>query len=233
MRLTPKRIAKLLKQPGRHFDGHGLYLQVASPTSASWLLRFMKDGRERWLGLGPLRLVGLKEARVRAREEQRKLKLDGVDPVEAKKAAKAERALAAAKSMTFKQAAKSYFDQHQSKWRNLKHTKQFLSTLEAYAFPTIGNLPVGAIDTGLVLKCVEPHWRDKTETMSRVRGRIENVLDWCTVRGYRTGDNPARWKGHLAEVLPARGQIAKIEHHAALPGAIFRHLWPNSEAARA
>jgi integrase len=214
--LTPKRIAKLLKKPGRHHDGHGLYLQVAAPTSASWLLRFMRDGRERWLGLGPLRLVGLKEARIRARDEQRKLKIDGIDPVEDKKAAKAARALAAAKAMTFVDAAKAYHLQHEAKWRNAKHSAQFLSTLKAYAFP-IGNLPVAAIDTGLVLKCIEPIWQTKTETASRVRGRIESVLDWATVRGYRTGDNPARWKGHLAEVLPSRGQIAKVEHHAALP----------------
>jgi integrase len=217
MALTPKRIAKLLKRPGRHHDGHGLYLQVASPTSASWLLRYMRDGRERWLGLGPLRLIGLKDARIRARDEQRKLKIEGIDPVENRRVAKAARALAAAKAMTFADAAKAYHAQHEAKWRNAKHSAQFLSTLKAYAFPTIGNLPVGAIDTGLVLRCVEPIWQEKTETASRVRGRIENVLDWATVRGYRQGDNPARWKGHLAEVLPGRGQIAKVKHHAALP----------------
>jgi integrase len=226
MALTPKRIAKLRKRPGRHHDGHGLYLQVINPTSASWPLRYVRHGKERMLGLGSLRLVGLKEARVRAREAQRTLKLDGVDPVEDRKAKKAERALAAAKSMTFEQAAKDYHTQHQRKWKNAKHTAQFLSTLKDYAFPHIGKLPVGAVDTGLVLKVLEqktdgddPFWVAKTETASRVRGRIESVLDWATVRGYRTGDNPARWKGHLSEVLPGRGEIAKVEHHAALPYA--------------
>jgi integrase len=217
--LTPKRIAKLLKKPGRHFDEHGLYLQTRGTGAASWLLRYERDGRERWAGLGSYRLLGLKDARIRAREEQRKLKLDGIDPIEHRKAAKTARQLAAARSLTFADAAKAYNDAHERKWGNPKHRAQFLSTLRAYVFPVIGNLPVGAVDTGLVLKCVEPIWTDKTETASRVRGRIESVLDWATVRGYRTGDNPARWKGHLGEVLPGRGQIAKVEHHAALPYA--------------
>jgi integrase len=121
--------------------------------------------------------------------------------------------------MSFSQAAQGYFDQHERKWKNPKHREQWLSTLRTYVDPIIGRLSVADIDTGLVLKCIEPIWHDKTETANRTRGRIEAVLDWATVRGYRQGDNPARWKGHLAEVLPARGQIAKHEHHAALPYA--------------
>ena len=217
MALTAKRVVKLRKRPGRYHDGHGLYLQVFNPNSASWVLRYMRHGKERMLGLGPTRLVGLKEARELAREQHRKLKIDGIDPVEDRKAKKVEAALAAARTMTFAECAEAYFRQHEGKWRNAKHTMQFLTTLKRYAFPTIGQLPVASIDTPLVLKCIEPHWGTTTETASRVRGRIASVLDWATVRGYRTGDNPARWKGHLSEVLPARGSIAKVEHHPALP----------------
>jgi integrase len=168
------------------------------------------------MGLGPLHTFSLAEARERARKARQQL-ADGIDPLRAREAQRATQALEAARAMTFEQAVRAYFDGHERKWRNAKHRAQFLSTLKTYAFPRIGSLPVAAIDTGLVLKCIEPIWQDKTETASRLRGRIEAVLDWATVRGYRTGDNPARWKGHLAEVLPARGQIQKTNHHAALP----------------
>jgi integrase len=214
--LTTKRIAKLRRRQGRFHDGHGLYLQVLGPKSASWILRYVKHGKERMLGLGPLIVVGLKEARERAKAARLQL-LDGIDPVEDRKAKKVERALAAAKTMSFADCAAAYHTQHEGKWKNAKHAAQFLSTLRTYAFPVIGTLPIASIDTPLVLKVVEPIWQDKTETASRTRGRIESVLDWATVRGYRSGDNPARWKGHLDQVLPARGSIAKVEHHAALP----------------
>jgi integrase len=216
MKLTAKRVVRFLKKPGRYPDGDQLYLKVSTPGRASWILRYERDGHERMLGLGPLHTIGLSEARIRAKAARQQL-LDGLDPIDQRRAQKAERALAAAKAMTFAQAAQAYFDQHERKWKNRKHAAQFISTLRAYVFPKIGALSVAAIDTGLVLKCIEPQWHAKTETMSRVRGRIESVLDWATVRGYRTGDNPARWKGHLSEVLPARGAIAKTTHHAALP----------------
>jgi len=182
----------------------------------SWLLRYELNGKERFYGLGPLHTVSLKDARERARKARLQL-LDGIDPIAAKQQRKADAALAAAKAITFETAARQYFDQHAAKWRNRKHRAQFLSTLQTYAYPTLGKLPVAAIDTGLVLKVIEPIWPTKTETASRVRSRVEAVLDWATVRGYRTGDNPARWKGHLAEVLPARGKIRRTIHHAALP----------------
>jgi hypothetical protein len=211
MSLTIKRVARLLNAPGRHFDGAGLYLQVPEPgkkaprkNRASWLLRYERDGVERYMGLGPLHTVGLEEARERARQA-RLLLLDGVDPIEDRKAKQAERALAQARALTFEDAARQYFDQHEKKWRNPKHRAQFVSTLRDYAFPKIGKLSVAAIDTGLVLKCLEPIWPTKTETASRVRGRIEAVLDWATVRKYRQGENPARWVGNLEHVLPAPG----------------------------
>jgi integrase len=141
--------------------------------------------------------------------------LDGVDPLEAKASAKAARGLAAAKTFIFQDAANKYFEQHKRKWKSKKHSDQFLSSLEAYAFPVIGKLSVAAIDKGLVLKCIEPIWTTIPETASRVRGRIETVLAWATVHDYRSGENPARWKGHLQHALPARGKTK--EHHPALP----------------
>jgi integrase len=215
MKLTAKRVAKLLKRPGRYPDGDNLYLQVSRPGKASWLLRYERDARERMLGLGAIGTISLGEARERAKAARQQL-LDNVDPIDRKRAQRAERALEAAKAMTFAQAAQAYYDRHEKTWKNAKHRAQFLSTLEMYVYPKIGNLPVGEIDTGLVLKCIEPIWSDKTETASRVRGRIENVLGWATVRGYRKGDNPARWRRHLSEVLPMRGKVTKVEHHSAL-----------------
>lgn len=215
MALTAKRIAKL-NTPGRYGDGHGLYLQVMSPTNRSWLLRYQRNGRERWLGLGPIHTFDLNEARMRARKARQQLH-DGLDPLEVRSAERAAAALAAARALTFEAAAQGYFDAHEGSWKNAKHRAQFLSTLKTYAFPKIGRLPVAGIDTGLVLKVIEPIWHDKTETANRVRGRIEAVLDWATVRGYRVGDNPARWRGHLSEALPARDKIQRTVHHAALP----------------
>jgi integrase len=212
--LTARKVATTNK-PGRYADGHGLILQVQSKDSKSWLFRYERGGRERWMGLGPVHTISLADARERALKARRLL-LDGIDPLDARKAEKAARALEAARAITFERATRDYFDQHEKSWKNGKHAAQFLTTLETYAFPVLGKLPVAAIDTSLILKVLEPIWPTITETASRVRGRIEAVLNWATVRGYRSGENPARWKGHLAEVLPARGKIAKIEHHAAL-----------------
>jgi integrase len=213
--LTAKRVAKARKQPGRYPDGAGLYLQVTSPQAASWILRFERNGVERMLGIGPLHTVGLAEARERAKMARLQL-LDGVDPVDARKAAKAAKALEAAKLVTFQECAENHFEQHQSKWRNGKHRQQYISSLRAYVFPVIGKLPVSAIDTGLVLKCLEPIWQTIPETASRVRQRIEAVLDYATVRNLRVGDNPARWSGHLEHILPALRAAASIEHYPAL-----------------
>ena len=217
MALTVKRVERL-KQPGRYLDGRGLYLQVLSKSNRSWLLRFQRDGRERWMGLGSVHDFSLDEARERARKARQQLK-DGIDPLDARRADKAARALEAAKTMSFRQCAEAYIAANRGAWKNAKHGGQWTNTLLTYVYPHIGNLPAAAIDTGLVLKCIEPIWKDKTETASRVRGRIESILDWAGVRGYRTGDNPARWRGHLEHVLPAKSKVAKPTHHAALPYA--------------
>jgi Phage integrase central domain/Arm DNA-binding domain len=215
MPLTVKRIAKL-RDRGRYLDANGLYLQVESPTNRSWLLRYERGGRERWMGLGPLHAFDLEAARRRAQFHRQQL-ADGVDPLDARKAERTKQALAAAKSITFEDAANQYFEFHQAKWKNAKHRGQFLSSLRDHAFPVLARVPVADVDVGLVLKCLELAWRRIPETASRTRGRIESVLDWATVRGFRTGENPARWKGHLSEVLPARVQIAKVQHHAHCP----------------
>lgn len=158
----------------------------------------------------------LLEARLRAARAS-ELVAAGIDPLDEKRKQRQQDAIKKARELTFEQAAHAYYEGRAAKWKNAKHSAQFLSTLKTYAFPIIGSLPVADIDTPLVLKCIEPHWTTKTETMSRVRGRIEKVLGWATVRHYRKGDNPARWNGHLVEALVAPGDIAKPKHHPALP----------------
>jgi integrase len=203
-----------------HADGGGLYLQVTPSGAKSWIFRFMLHGRAREMGLGPLHTISLAEARERARE-CRKLRLDGIDPVEARSAKRAKERLAAATAMTFAECAERYIAAHRTGWRNPKHAAQWPSTLQTYAYPVFGLLPVQAIDTALVTKAIEPIWQAKPETASRVRGRIEAVLDWAKVRGYRDGENPARWRGHLDKLLPARAKVRKVEHHPALPYAVM------------
>ncbi len=214
-KLTARQVETMTK-PGKYADGNGLYLQIAAGGSKSWLVRYMRDGKARAMGLGPVAVVPLSTAREKALEAQRTIR-EGMDPIEARQAQKQERALAEAKAITFRKAAEQYIAAHRSGWKNAKHAAQWTSTLETYAYPVIGNLSIAAIDTGLVLKIVEPIWQSKTETATRVRSRIENILDWATVRGYRQGDNPARWRGHLEKSLPARSKVRKVKHHAALP----------------
>lgn len=199
-----------------HPDGGGLYLQVATGGSKSWIFRYRFHGRERQMGLGPLHTVSLAEARDLALQA-RKMKLQGIDPIEAKRASRAALRLEAAKSVSFDAAVASYLQANRSGWKNAKHADQWESTLRTYASPHFGALPIAAVDTSLVLKALEPIWASKAETASRVRGRIEAVLDWATVRGHRTGENPARWRGHLDKLLPAPRKVAAVEHHPALP----------------
>jgi len=225
-RLKPVDLPRL-KKPGYYHDGGGLYLDVRSggggPTRV-WVLRYTRFGNARTMGLGALHTISLADARQKAREA-RKLLLDGVDPIEARKAQRAAQWLSKANAMTFKDAAEAYIAAHEIEWKNAKHRAQWGSTLSIYAYPVLGDLPVAAIDTGLVIKVVEPIWNAKPETASRLRERIESVLDWAAARGYRSGDNPARWRGHLENLLPAlakakravRQARSKGEHHTALP----------------
>lgn len=213
-RMTAMEVAKR-KAKGRFADGGGLYLQVSASGAKSWLFRFMLNGRARQMGLGPVHIVSLSDARVRA-AEYRRLCLDGIDPIEARRQRRQQARLEAAKAITFKDAADAYVKAHQAAWRNAKHIAQWRSTLATYAEPVIGGLSVQAVDTALVLKVLEPIWVKKPETASRMRGRLEAVLDWARARGYRDGDNPARWHGHLDKLLPKRSKVRSVEHHAAL-----------------
>ena len=145
------------------------------------------------------------------------MRLAGVDPIKARKAALAESRLEAARSITFKDAAEAYIKAHEAGWRNAKHANQWRNTLETYAYPGLGSLPVQGVDVALVMRVLEPIWATKTETASRVRGRIESVLDWASARGYRLGENPARWRGHHENLLPRRSRVQRVEHHPALP----------------
>jgi integrase len=178
--------------------------------------RFMLAGKAREMGLGPLPDTTLSEARGKALEA-RKLRWEGIDPIEHRKAVRAHARLDAAKAITFKECADAYIRAHKAGWRNAKHADQWESTLTTYADPVFGSLPVQSIDTGLVMRVLEGIWGEKPETAGRVRGRIEVILDWATVRGYRQGENPARWRGHLDKLLPKRSKVARVEHHSALP----------------
>jgi integrase len=216
MNLTAKRIAKLLKRPGRHGDGFGLYLQVMTPGRGSWLLRYERNGRERAMGLGSTADFTLAEARQRARAARQQL-ADGIDPLEQRREERACKALEAARAVTFKDCAAQYFAAHADGWGNAKHRAQFMSTLRTYAFPVIGALPVQAINEPMVLKILSPIWKEKTTTAKRVRNRIAAVLDWAAAAKFRTGTNPARWEGHLEHLLAAPDKIANRRHHPALP----------------
>jgi integrase len=214
--LTQRQIERA--KPGRYHDGHGLYYVVKNANNKGWQFRFEIDGHEQWMGIGPLHTIGPKEARKRA-EAARLLLLDGVNPIDHRRAEKAARKAAAAKALTFRAAAEQFHRLHEHEWSNHKHAAQVITTLRAYAFPVLGDMNVADVTTADVLKVVEPIWISKTETASRVRGRIEAVLGWAQVRGYRSGDNPARWRGHLDQALPKRSKVAPVEHHPALPYA--------------
>jgi integrase len=219
-RLSPGKVAKTTGTAGKTTllaDGNGLYLRIGPTGSKSWLLRYMAGRKSHDMGLGSLALVGLREAREHALQQRRLLRLEGIDPIAKRRAARQAAIIEAASAMTFKSCAEAYIAAHKAGWKNPKHAAQWPSTLQTYVYPIFGDLPVQAVDVGLVTKAIEPIWSTKPETASRVRGRIESVLDWATVRGYREGENPARWRGHLEKLLPARRKVAAVEHHAALP----------------
>jgi integrase len=205
-----------LTVPGRYAVGDGAYLQVSPGGTRSWLFRYKLDGRARHMGLGPFDLVSLAEARQKAQDARRNI-LDGIDPLEAKQDAKARRRSDAAKLLTFKDCADRMMRSHSAAWKNPKHRQQWQNTLATYVYPIFGDLPVQEIDPGLVLRVLEPIWTTKPETAGRVRGRIEAVLDWAKARGTRTGENPARWRGHLDKLLPNRSKVAKVRNHPAMP----------------
>lgn len=207
-----------LDSPGLHFVGGvaGLALQVTGTGARSWILRVMVGGKRRDMGLGgypDVMLAGAKEA---AREARKQIK-NGIDPIEDAKTKRSELYAARASAMTFSEAAKAYIAVKEHEWKNDKHGDQWRNTLATYADPVIGNVFVRDIEQSHVMRVLEPIWMSKTETAKRLRGRIEKVLDWARVRGYRSGENPARWRGHLDTLLQAPGKVQTVEHHPALP----------------
>jgi len=232
LRQTGKLAAVSLKNlnPGLHGDGGGLWLQVTpNERGRSWVFRYSFNGKAHEMGLGSLDTLGLAEAREQAKQCRQLLKgtpiKPPVDPIEHRRALRAAAKVDAAKAMTFRACAEAYIAAHQAGWRNAKHAAQWPSTLGTYVYPVFGDLSVQAIDTGLVMRALEPIWQKKPETASRLRGRIEAVLDWARTAGYREGENPARWRGHLQNLLmkissaakAARRATGRGEHHAALP----------------
>ena len=208
-----------IDQPGFHPVGGvpGLLLQVSPGGGRSWVLRVMVGGRRRGFGLGSFPAISLGGARQKARELREKL-AQGIDPVAERQAVHAAHIAAQAKRLTFQEAAEQYHATKEKEFRNAKHRKDWISSLNRYAFSEIGNVPVGDVALPHVLKALEPIWESKTETATRVRQRIESVLAWAAVRGYRQGDNPARWLGNLDAVLAKPAKVGKGKrHHPALP----------------
>jgi integrase len=230
--LSAKKVERV-KAKGRYADGTlpGLYLQVSARGAKSWLLRYEIDGRKRWMGLGSASVFNLREARERARSARQKI-ADKIDPLELRRAERVKQAQASARALTFREAAGRYFEANSSAWSNAKHREQFTSSLATYVYPIIGDLDVANIETADVLRVLEQpvaaerrgwlagrFWDVRTTTADRTRRRIALTLDWASVRGHRLSGapNPARWKGHLDQVLPSPADVAKTNHHRALP----------------
>lgn len=213
-----------IKEPGVYCDGAGLYLQVKETGSKSWVFRYMLKGRARWMGLGPLPDVSLAEARDKAALARKTLRDEKADPLEKRRASDAEKQearaaddLAKARSITFADAAREYIKLMAPGWKNAKHAGQWTNTIEKYVNPIIGGLPVDSIDTALVRNVLAPIWTEKPETAARVRGRIESILDWAKVAEHRSGENPARLRGHLEHSLAKMPRSKRVKHHPALP----------------
>lgn len=231
--LTPLQVKNA--KPGRHADGDGLHLLVKKTKARSWVYRFMLNGKARDVGLSRcpeaidlLRRTGgedltLAQARDVATIYRMKVKA-GIDPLTQREedaaAVAAERQARNAANVTFRAAAETYIQTNEDSWRNSKHRKQWKSTLGTYVYPIMGDMPVADIATNHVLAVLEPIWKEKAETANRIRGRIEVILDAAKVRGYRKGENPARWRGHLAQILPARTRLSRGHHKAAPYGKI-------------
>lgn len=221
-KLTALSVARQSK-PGYFGDGGGLVLQVSVSGAKSWLFRYRRHGRIRELGLGSLRTIDLGTARNEAKRCREQLQL-GRDPLDERHLDKVNAALERGRRMSFDECAAAYIDAHRSGWRNAKHVAQWESTLATYASPLIGKLPVATVDTDLIVKVLSPIWKSKTETATRLRGRIEAILGWATVSKFRQGDNPARWRDHLENLLAAPGKIARVKNHPALAWSEIRHF---------
>lgn len=212
---------KAKKTRGKLWDSRGLFLQVTlgkdNTPHRSWSVRVrVPGGKVREMGLGSYPTIDLAMARTRA-EEARRLAASNTDPIEYREEEKQKRRQDEARAITFKQAAEAFITSHEAGWSNDKHREQWRNTLATYAYPVFGSRPVRSVNVDDVVKVLEPIWRTKTETATRVRSRIERIIDWATTRGYRVGENPARWRGHLENIFPTRGSVQKVKHHKALP----------------
>lgn len=206
-----------LRKAGEYADGRGLYLKVTPAGTKSWVYRYQRNGKRVKMGLGAIGDLSLKEARAKITEYRRWLKEEGKDPKIKRDAERAENRVN--QVWTFDKCADAYITAHTPSWKNKKHGQQWRNTLNLYASPVFGDLPVEEIDTALVMQVIEPIWFTKTETASRVRGRIERILSWAIVRGYRPHPNPALWRGNIDQLLPPRPKVQKTKHHSALPYA--------------
>jgi hypothetical protein len=229
-----ERVIQTVKRDGFYADGSNLYLDVELP-SRRFVFRWKRNGKSRDYSIGLWPVITLAAAREKALS-LRRMVAEGRDPIEERRAGKLAAKLETAKAMTFRQCAEAYVAAHEQAWRSDVHRRQWITTLETYVYPIIGTLPVQAVDVGLVMKVIEPHWQDRTETMSRIRGRIEVILDWAKVRGYRQGENPARWRGHLDALLPAKAKLQPVKHLAAmayaeLPALMAELDHPNASIA--
>lgn len=220
-KLTAKEVEKKTAA-GLYGDGGGLTLQVTKAGVKSWLYRYMIEGKAYGMGLGPVHTITLAQARQLA-TDARRMVIDGINPLENKRKIKLSAAQARGKLMTFDQCASAYIDAHRSSWKNAKHADQWTNTLATYASPLVGSMPVGEVDTAWMVKVLtqkdsegRQFWATKTETATRVRGRIEQVLGWATTSGFRTGDNPARWRGHLDNLLATISKGSRTVNHPSL-----------------
>lgn len=216
-RLTAVKIAAL-QTKGLYPDGGGLYLRITAAGTKGWIFRYKVNGQARDMGLGAVASVPLATARALAQDARRR-RQEVNDPIQARAEARSAVKRAAAQGTPFRDCAEQLIGSHEPGWRNAKHRAQWRSTMRTYVYPVLGHLPVNAVDTTLVLKVLEPIWMKKPETANRIRGRMEAVLGWATVRGYRDGQNPAAWRGHLDRLLPAKTKVRRPRHHPALPYA--------------
>jgi integrase len=215
-KLTPAYVERKSKVPGFYNDGGGLYFCVKPPAAKSWVFRFMLNRKRRDMGLGSYPEISLTMAREEARRAREAI-ANREDPITARDALEASKRLSDARAVTFRQCAETYIADHRDDWRNAKHAAQWTATLEAYALPVLGGMAVADIESGDVLRVLDPIWKDKNETARRVRGRIEAILDWAKARSYRKGENAAAWKGNLAPALRKRSKARRVVHHPALP----------------
>jgi integrase len=220
---------------GKHHDEHGLYLEVRNATSKSWTGRHTINGKERWIGIGPVKDIPLKRAR-ELHAENRRLVAEGTDPIEHRKALDAAAAIEAAKTVTFEEIAKQYIAAHEAGWKNRKHRRDWPNSLASYAYPIVGQLAVQSIDTTAAMRVLQQlvdgttFWLARPETASRVRSRCELIWDAAKVQGYCHGENPFRWRGHLKSLLPRTSRVRRVRHHPAVP---YRELPAVIEALRA